>query len=156
MPTSAIRAESALPSTLRHVIALLRVTSRCGVRGAGIEDYLEGTDLSRPTVYRLLKGLRDEGFLRHSPIRHRYLLGYELLALGSEAGNGGNLRELARPHLFSLAQQFGGSFYLFALDGAHAVCLEVQNGAYAVGSFAGTMGGRIPLGAGLGGAAEHA
>lgn len=129
-------------------MALLRVTAACGARGAGIDDYLDATELSRPTIYRLLKGLREEGFLRPSPLRHRYLLGYELLVLGAEAGNGANLRDLARPRLLALAQRLGDSFYLFAHDGLHAVCLEVQNGAYPVGSFVASIGGRVPLGAG--------
>ncbi|WP_110686207.1 IclR family transcriptional regulator [Salinicola aestuarinus] len=129
-------------------MGLLRATAACGARGASIDDYLDATELSRPTIYRLLKGLREEGFLRPSPVRHRYLLGYELLALGAEAGNGANLRDLARPRLLTLAQQLGDSFYLFAHDGRHAVCLEVQNGAYPVGSFVASIGGRVLLGAG--------
>lgn len=129
-------------------MALLRTTAACGARGAGIDDYLDATELSRPTIYRLLKGLREEGFLRPSPLRHRYLLGYELLVLGAEAGNGGSLRDLARPRLLELAQRLGDSFYLFAHDGRHAVCLEVQNGAYPVGSFVASIGGRVPLGVG--------
>ncbi|MGQ7244256.1 IclR family transcriptional regulator [Salinicola sp. V024] len=146
--SSAYRESSQTPSTLRHVMALLRVTAACGARGAGIDDYLDATELSRPTIYRLLKGLRGEGFLRPSPLRHRYLLGYELLVLGAEAGNGGSLRDLARPRLLAMAQRLGDSFYLFAHDGRHAVCLEVQNGAYPVGSFVASIGGRVLLGAG--------
>ncbi len=129
-------------------MALLRVTAACGARGASIDDYLDATELSRPTIYRLLKGLREEGFLRPSPVRHRYLLGYELLVLGAEAGNGASLRDLSRPRLLKLAQSLGDSFYLFAHDGRHAVCLEVQNGAYPVGSFVASIGGRVLLGAG--------
>lgn len=146
--SSDARAPSQTPSTLRHVMALLRATAACGARGACINDYLEATELSRPTIYRLLKGLREEGFLRASPLRHRYLLGYELLVLGASAGNGGHLLDLARPRLLALAQRLGDSFYLFARDGDHAVCLEVQNGAYPVGSFVASIGGRVPLGVG--------
>lgn len=148
MTVPASRDASQTPSTLRHVMALLRVTAACGARGAGIDDYLDATELSRPTIYRLLKGLREEGFLRPSPLRHRYLLGYELLVLGAEAGNGAQLRDLARPRLLALAQRLGGSFYLFAHDGRHAVCLEIQNGAYPVGGFVASIGGRVPLGVG--------
>ncbi len=127
---------------------VLQTTAACGYRGAAVDDYMDALELSRPTIYRLLKGLREQGFLRASPIRGRYLLGYELLVLGSQAGNGSGLRDLTRPRLLSLAQRLGDSFYLFALDGFSAVCLEVQNGKYPVGSFVRATGGRVPLGVG--------
>lgn len=136
------------PSTLHHAMQMLQVTAARGYRGADINDYMDALELSRPTIYRLLKGLSDQGFLRNAPVRGRYLLGYELLVLGSQAGNGSGLRDLTRPRLLDLAQRFGDSFYLFALDGFSAVCLEVQNGKYPVGSFVRSTGGRIPLGAG--------
>ncbi|MFD2314108.1 IclR family transcriptional regulator [Halomonas organivorans] len=141
-------AKSQSPSTLHNAMQLLQVTARCGYRGANIDDYLDATTLSRPTIYRLLKGLREQGFLRSAPARGYYQLGYELLVLGAQAGNGSGLRDLMRPRLLSLAQQFGDSFYLFARDGIHAVCLEAQNGAYPVGSFVRATGGRVPLGVG--------
>ncbi|MCS2608748.1 IclR family transcriptional regulator [Halomonas dongshanensis] len=127
---------------------LLQITARGGHRGAGIDDYLDALEISRPTLYRLLKSLKEQGFLRPSPVRGRYLLGYELLVLGAQAGNGAGLRDLARPRLLSLAQSLGDSFYLFARDGVNAVCLEVQNGASPVGSFVRATGGRLPLGVG--------
>ncbi|WP_223828077.1 IclR family transcriptional regulator [Vreelandella titanicae] len=136
------------PTTLVHAMQILQVTARGGHRGASVDDYLNELSFSRPTLYRLLKGLKQQGFLRSSPIRGRYLLGYELLVLGAQAGNGAGLRDLARPRLLTLAQRWGDSFYLFARDGVHAVCLEVQNGAYPVGSFVRATGGRLPLGVG--------
>ncbi|UTA79636.1 IclR family transcriptional regulator [Halomonas sp. XH26] len=136
------------PSTLVHAMQILQVTARGGHRGASVDDYLNELSFSRPTLYRLLKGLKQQGFLRSSPIRGRYLLGYELLVLGAQAGNGAGLRDLARPRLLALAQRWGDSFYLFARDGIYAVCLEVQNGAYPVGSFVRATGGRLPLGVG--------
>ncbi|MDT8894268.1 IclR family transcriptional regulator [Halomonas sp. I1] len=136
------------PSTLMHAMQVLQITAVQGQRGASIDDYLDGLALSRPTIYRLLKGLKEQGFLRPAPTRGRYLLGYELLVLGSQAGNGAGLRDLTRPRLLSLAQQFGDSFYLFAPDGVNAVCLEAQNGEYTVGSFVRSTGGRVPLGVG--------
>lgn len=136
------------PLALVHAMQILQVTASCGYRGASLDDYLDAIDLSRPTIYRLLKGLKQQGFLRPSPIRGRYLLGYELLVLGAQAGNGAGLRDLARPRLLSLAQRLGDSFYLFARDGFSAVCLEVQNGDYPVGSFVRATGGRLPLGVG--------
>lgn len=136
------------PSTLVHAMQILKVTAQGGHRGASIEDYLTALDFSRPTLYRLLKSLKQQGFLRSSPVRGRYLLGYELLVLGAQAGNGAGLRDLARPRLLALAQRLGDSFYLFAQDGVNAVCLEVQNGAYPVGSFVRATGGRVPLGVG--------
>ncbi|MDQ7734716.1 IclR family transcriptional regulator [Halomonas sp. SpR1] len=136
------------PTTLNHAMQILQVTARGGHRGASIDDYLNALSFSRPTLYRLLKGLKQQGFLRSSPVRGRYLLGYELLVLGAQAGNGAGLRDLARPRLLALAQRWGDSFYLFARDGVNAVCLEVQNGAYPVGSFVRATGGRLPLGVG--------
>lgn len=136
------------PSTLRHAMQLLKISAAGGYHGASIDDYLDAMTLSRPSIYRLLKSLKAEGYLRSSPKRGRYLLGYELLVLGAQAGNGAGLRDLMRPRMLTLAQRFGDSFYLFARDGIYAVCLEVQNGAYPVGSFVRATGERVPLGVG--------
>ena len=137
------------PTTLVHAMQILQVTARGGHRGASVDDYLNELSFSRPTLYRLLKGLKQpQGFLRSSPIRGRYLLGYELLVLGAQAGNGAGLRYPGPAEIAGVGTRWGDSFYLFARDGIYAVCLEVQNGAYPVGSFVRATGGRLPLGVG--------
>lgn len=142
------RQQSLGPQTLAKAMTLLHIVADSGYQGATVEDLLSQTDLSRTTVYRLLQGLRQGGFLRSGQVRGRYYLGYELLVLGSKAGNGSGLRELARPCLLRLAEQLGDSFFLFIRDGYYAICLEVQHGQYPVASFARSIGGRMPLGVG--------
>ncbi|PSJ47383.1 IclR family transcriptional regulator [Zobellella endophytica] len=147
-PPPSARPQSLGPQTLARAMTLLRIVAESGYRGATVDDFLCQTELSRTTVYRLLQGLRQEGFLRSGQERGRYYLGYELLVLGSKAGNGSGLRELARPCLLRLAEQLGDSFFLFIRDGYYAICLEVQHGRYPVASFARSIGGRMPLGVG--------
>ncbi len=151
MPAPAGRSTSGgVPGTqvLDRAIAIVRTVAEHGGDGLSLASIIEATGLSRPTAYRLVLGLKRNGLLRGGARRGHYCLGYELLALGARAGDGGGLRQLARPALLRLAERFGDSFFLFVPDGYHALCLEVQDGDYPVRSFTRGVGGRVPMGAG--------
>lgn len=134
--------------SLERAFHLLRRIATAGVQGAALDELCEACGCSRPTVYRLLQALRRQGFVRPAQQRGRYVLGYELFALGAQAGNASAIRELARPVLLRLAQRFGDSFFLLVPDGYHVLCLDLLTGEQPVQSYSGAVGGRIPMGVG--------
>lgn len=129
---------------------ILQAIAARGESGASIETLSAETQLSRATLYRLLKAMKSYGFVRLPRVRGHYFLGYELLTLGAQAGNTGGLRELARPALMRLSETFQDSFFLFVQDGYYALCLEIQEGANPTKSFAHCVGSRVLSGVGQG------
>jgi len=136
--------------TLDRSFDILQAIAACGDRGASIEELSAETQLSRATLYRLLKAMKSYGFIRLPRLRGNYYLGYELLSLGAQAGNTGGLRELARPALLRLSETFADSFFLFVQDGYYALCLEMQAGANPTKRFAHCVGARVLSGVGQG------
>lgn len=129
---------------------ILQAIAARGEHGASIETLSAETQLSRATLYRLLKAMKSYGFVRLPRLRGHYFLGYELLSLGAQAGNTGGLRELARPALLRLSEAFQDSFFLFVQDGYYALCLEIQEGGNPTKSFAHCVGARVLSGVGQG------
>ncbi|MDM9651444.1 IclR family transcriptional regulator [Pseudomonas wenzhouensis] len=134
--------------SLERAFLLLRVIAATGQQGASLDDLRAALGCSQATTYRLLQYLRRQGFVRGAPQRGRYVLGYELFALGAQAGNASALRERARPVLLRLAQRFGDTFFLLVADGHQVLCLDMLAGQLPVQSYSGTVGGRIPMGVG--------
>ncbi|MBD1601609.1 IclR family transcriptional regulator [Pseudomonas typographi] len=129
---------------------ILQAIAARGELGASIETLSAETQLSRATLYRLLKAMKSYGFVRLPRLRGHYFLGYELLTLGAQAGNTGGLREHARPALMRLSEAFQDSFFLFVQDGYYALCLEIQEGRNPTKSFVHCVGSRVLSGVGQG------
>ncbi|WP_311970801.1 IclR family transcriptional regulator [Pseudomonas baltica] len=136
--------------TLDRSFEILQAIAARGEQGASIEALSSDTQLSRATLYRLLKAMKSYGFVRLPRLRGPYFLGYELLTLGAQAGNTGGLREHARPALMRLSEAFQDSFFLFVQDGYYALCLEIQEGHNPTKSFAHYVGSKVLSGVGQG------
>lgn len=133
---------------LERAVDMLHHVAGCGGGGATVEELLVASGLTRPTLYRLLTNMKSLGLLRQPVSRGRYYLGYELISLGSQAGNSSGLRDLARPALLKLSLQYDDTFFLFIRDGYYALCLEMQDGNQEVDCYSRTVGGRILMGVG--------
>lgn len=80
--------------------------------------------IPKSTLHRFLNALARHGILRSDPRDRRWRLGYRLLIWGSLAGDGLDLRHLARPILDELAAQTGETAILTAYDNYEVVCIE--------------------------------
>jgi DNA-binding IclR family transcriptional regulator len=136
--------------TLDRAFALLRAIAAAGEAGATLAQLCAQLGGSPSTTYRVLQALRQQGFVRPGREHGRHLLGYQLFALGAQAGNPGGLRDRARPLLLRLAERFGDSFFLLVPDSYAVLCLEMQGGQQPVRSYSEAVGGRIPMGVGQG------
>lgn len=79
--------------------------------------------IARPTTYRLVQTLINEGFVIRDPIDGRLSIGYEVLPLAASLLDGNRLRMVALPHLDSLAKSTGERVNLGILLGGEVMYL---------------------------------
>jgi DNA-binding IclR family transcriptional regulator len=128
-----------------RVASLLRIVGR-KPEGAPLVDVVRESGLTRPTVHRLLTSLAAEGLLEQVPQGGNWVLGPEILLLGSVASARFPLEDIARPSLRRLAEETGESAFFSVRRGTETVCLLREEGSFPVRSFVLHEGVRFPLG----------
>lgn len=101
--------------------------------------------LPRPTVSRLTYTLRTLGYLDYDPDSGKYRLGPGVLALGYATLAGIELRDVAKPHMQSLAETTGVSVSLGRRDRYSMVYLENARASRGLLTLGLGVGDRIPL-----------
>jgi DNA-binding IclR family transcriptional regulator len=128
-----------------RVASLLRIVGR-KPEGAPLVELVRESGLTRPTVHRLLSSLASEGLLDQDPQGGNWVLGPEILLLGSVASARFPLEDIARPSLRRLAEETGESAFFSIRRGNETVCLLREEGSFPVRSFVLHEGVRFPLG----------
>lgn len=100
--------------------------------GASISQLATVSGLPLPTIYRLLRTLVSEDYVRRGPSR-RYLLGPRLIRLGESAGL--VLGEVAKPYLKRLVEATGETANLARLDGDEVVYIGQAPSKHSVRMF---------------------
>lgn len=72
----------------------------------GITEIAEYMGLGKSTVYGLVNTLVQEGYLEQNPDNKRYRLGLKLFEMGCIVQQRMDIREIARPYLKELSEQF--------------------------------------------------
>jgi DNA-binding IclR family transcriptional regulator len=128
-----------------RIAALLRIVGR-KPEGSPLVELVRESGLTRPTVHRLLTSLAAEGLLDHDARTGSWVLGPEVLLLGSVASARFPLEDVARPSLRRLAEETGESSFFSIRRGHETVCLLREEGSFPVRSFVLHEGVRFPLG----------
>ena len=128
-----------------RIAGLLRIVGR-RPEGSFLRDAVRESGLTRPTVHRLLTSLAAEGLLDHDAKTGKWVLGPEILLMGSVASARFPLEDIARPSLRRLAEETGESAFFSIRRGAETVCLLREEGNFPVRSFVLHEGVRFPLG----------
>ncbi len=128
-----------------RIAGLLRIAGR-KPEGSPLVELVKESGLTRPTVHRLLTSLAAEGLLDHDARTGNWVLGPEILLMGSVASARFPLEEIARPSLRRLAEESGESAFFSIRRGAETVCLLREEGSFPVRSFVLHEGVRFPLG----------
>ena len=128
-----------------RIAGLLRIAGR-KPEGSPLVELVKESGLTRPTVHRLLTSLAAEGLLDHDARTGSWVLGPEILLMGSVASARFPLEEIARPSLRRLAEETGESAFFSIRRGAETVCLLREEGSFPVRSFVLHEGVRFPLG----------
>lgn len=138
------------PRTLRRGLQVLRTLQDNPEGGLSVTSLARLTGLQRPTIYRLLAALVEEGFARNVSGSKRFMAGQNTTMPGIDEDP---RIELAFPVLKKLAALTGDAVFLVVRDGHESVSLWREIGAYPVQILATFAGKRQPLGVGSGGMA---
>jgi IclR family acetate operon transcriptional repressor len=133
-------ARTGLPATRRiaaveRAVALLDALA-AGDPDLGTNELARRTGINASTVSRLLATLIDGGLVEHVPSTGRYRLGPRLLTLGNAVTARLDVREIARPHLVSLATRTGETVTLSAPGDPDAITVDFVQSPSSVQSVA--------------------
>ncbi len=96
---------------------------RPGESRLGAAELLRRVDLSRPTLYRLLRTLELRGFVVSSGNPQRFSLGPAVAQLSQAWSSGHDLTEIARPVMEQLWEETGETVALLMHSGRERVCV---------------------------------
>jgi DNA-binding IclR family transcriptional regulator len=137
--------------SIARAIALLRIISARGSRGAQLTDVAKRCDLHKSTAHRIISCLVREGLVKQRLADGRYVAGPSLFELGLSQFERSDLQYAARTRLAALARQTGAVAYLMLRSGDDCVCAtRVGNPRSKVCGF---PGARKPLVLSAGGVA---
>jgi DNA-binding IclR family transcriptional regulator len=131
---------------------ILREVARRGHAGARLLDLTTATELSRPTVHRILQSLIQERFIQQKASR-RYHLGTALYEIGLSAPSPVGDLEPFREIIQDLANRCGDTVYLAIRRGDRSFYLLRCEGAFPIRTHVVNAGETLPL---VGSHAGHA
>ena len=95
-------------------------------------EILAQSAFPKPTLYRFVQTLTNQGMLSYDPDRQTYAPGVRLVRLAHAAWAQSTLAPIARPHLDALSSEVGETVHLAQLDNAQVLYLEKRNAAQPV------------------------
>lgn len=136
--------------SLDRAATLLILVGRAGPSGARLADLIVETDLTKPTVHRMLTALVRAGLLDQDLQTRRYHLGPELYVLGTLASARFGLHPVSMKSLVRLSQESGDTAFLSVARDVYSICLHREDGPYPIRVHSLQAGDRHPLGIGAG------
>ncbi len=143
-------ASSSGPRTLRRGLRVLAALRNAGPGGMHVVEVARATGIQRPTVYRFLDVLVEEGYAVRSEQTRRYSIAHEWKV--HRDAHEEALHKL-QPALRRISDATGNSVFLICRSGSESLCLHREIGSYAVQVQAVAIGHRQPLGVGAAGLA---
>lgn len=128
--------------------ALLRDIASSGDGERGLAELAQRLSLERPTAYRILRRLTEEGLVVQNPTTRGYGLGPLLYELGLLAKPPAQLSAAAEEALSVMAERSGDTAFALITSGADSVCLLRKEGSYPVKALMMSVGRRRPMGVG--------
>ncbi|OZI59455.1 IclR family transcriptional regulator [Bordetella genomosp. 11] len=143
-------APTAGPRTLRRGLLVLDALRRAGPGGLSIMEVARATGIQRPTVYRFLDVLVEEGCASRCADTRRYSVTQTWAApVDTHAAAMARLK----PALRRISDETGDAAFLVCRSGGDSLCLHREVGSYPVQVLVVTVGHRQPLGVGAAGLA---
>ncbi len=120
--------------TVGKAMAVLDQVAALG-RPVRFGTLLDGSELPKATLYRLLRTLTNQSLLSFDPDRQTYALGVRLVRLAHAAWQQSSLAPIARPFLDQLSAELGETVHLAQLDNAQVLYVDKRNAAHPVEMF---------------------
>jgi IclR family mhp operon transcriptional activator len=141
-----IHKSDALQSNVRSLqrgLKVLRLISRhSGIKAGEIAEQI---GLARPTVYRLLETLEEEGYVIRSASDNRFRVTQETLSLGIGYDAANSISQAAGPVLVELSQRFIWPFDMSVCQGTHMVIQESTHPRSPLSVDRGVIGRKLPM-----------
>jgi len=132
------------------ILRRLAIEGRSGMR---LIDLQRNTNLTRPTVHRILGALTRQGLVEQEFETRRYRMSVETGLISSEYGLWAQrMRKLCREQLENTAAELGDTILLLARAGSTTVCVDRTSGTNPL-ALTVDIGTSRPLGVGAGGIA---
>lgn len=93
-------------------------------RPVRFSELLEDSPFPKPTLYRFVQTLTNQGMLSFDPDRQTYAMGIRLVRLAHAAWRHSSLARVARPFIETLATQCGEAVHLAQLDNGHVLFVD--------------------------------
>ncbi len=90
-------------------------------------EILAGSDFPKPTLYRFVQTLTNQGMLAYDPDRQTYTLGVRLVRLAHAAWSVSSLAPIARKHIDRLSAKVGETVHLAQLDNGQVLYIDKRN-----------------------------
>lgn len=90
-------------------------------------EVLAASAYPKPTLYRFLQTLTNQGMLTYDPERQTYAPGARLVRLAHSAWQQSSLAQVASPHLQTLSEATGETVHLAQLDAGQVLYLDKRN-----------------------------
>ncbi len=87
-------------------------------------EVLAESDLPKPTLYRFIQSLTNQGMLVYDPERQTYAPGLRLLRLAHSAWAVSSLAPIARPFLDTLSAETGEAVHLAQIDNGQVLFID--------------------------------
>jgi len=93
-------------------------------RPVRFSELLENSPFPKPTLYRFVQTLTNQGMLSFDPDRQTYAMGVRLVRLAHSAWRYSSLARVARPYIEALAAKVGEAVHLAQLDNGHVLFVD--------------------------------
>lgn len=134
--------ETYLISTVDNALEVLLALSQN--EGLSIRELSKELDISRSTLYRILRTLQHKDFVRQDLDTEKYSLGFKVFELGNTIKEKFDIRNIAYPYLKKLRDSTGETVQLAAVDNEEIVILEIIEGIGELRIFS-SAGLRFPV-----------
>src|SRR5690606_13649161 len=143
-------AVTSVTQSLDRAMGLLELVVAHAREGIDLQGLVAASGLKKPTVHRLLVGLRNAGLVDYDLQTRRYSPAYKLYEMGMMTGVRFDLRLLALPSLARLAEETCDTVHLSIRRGDASVCVARRIGSYPIRTLTLEAGDARPLGLGAG------
>ena len=117
--------------------------------GLMLSQIVELSEFSKTTAFRVLANMQDVGFVFQDPESRRYLLGHKLAHISQIAARS-NIAGMAQRGMARLAALTEDTVFLSIPEGAAAICVARETGAYPIRTLTLNVADRRPMGVGAG------
>lgn len=140
--------QSAITGSIARAARIIDVLA-AAADGLALSQIVERSDFSKTTAFRVLANLQEVGFVYQDPESRLYLLGHRLAYIAQSAARS-TIANLAGRGMARLAALSEDTVFLSIPEGAAAICVARQTGAYPIRTLTLNIGDRRPMGVGAG------